>query len=83
MVIECPDIDDEDDTETTSTLPLTEPSSSAEEGRVASVEHDGEKDVDNADVSGSSSSRTGIVLSSTSFLEKKHVTHQSKQPMST
>ena len=59
MVIECPDIDDEDGTETTSTLPLTEPSSSAEEGRVASVEHDGEKDVDDAAVSGSSSSRTG------------------------
>jgi hypothetical protein len=71
MVIECPDIDDEDGPETTSTSPLTEPSSSAEEGRVASVEHDGEKNGDGAAVSGSSSSRTGIVSSSTSFLERK------------
>ena len=71
MVIECPDIDDEDGTETTSTSHLTEPSSSADKGRVASVEHNGEKDVDDAAVSGSTFSRTGIVLSSTSFLERK------------
>ena len=72
MVIECPDIDDEDGTEATSTLPLTEPSSGAEVGREASVEHDGEKDVDDAAVSGSSSSRTaGTISSSASVLERK------------
>ncbi len=78
MVIECPDIDDEDGTETTSTSPLTEPSSGAE-GEVGGVASragvDNEDNEDNAPAAGSgSSSITGVASSfsfSSSFLERK------------
>lgn len=72
MVIECPDIDEENGTENTSTSPLTEPSSGAED--------DGEKDVDDAAVSGISSSRTGgTASSSASFLVESRKTRKSSK----
>jgi hypothetical protein len=71
-VIECPDIDDEDGTETTSTSPLTEPSSGAE-GEVGGVaSRAGVDNEDNAPAARSdSSSITTGVASSSSFLERK------------
>jgi hypothetical protein len=75
MVIECPDIDDEDGTETTSTSPLTEPSSGAE-GEVGGVaSRAGVDNEDNAPAAGSGiSSITGVASSfsfSSSFIERK------------
>jgi hypothetical protein len=76
MVIECPDIDDEDGTETTITSPLTEPSSGAEGevGGVASQAGVDNKDNAPAARSDSSSITTGVASSSSfssSFLERK------------
>ncbi len=75
MVIECPDIDDEDGTETTSTLPLTEPSSGAEGEVGGKASRAGVDNEDNAPAARSgSSSITGVASSSSfssSFLARK------------